>query len=86
MDYYTATLVFKSTRDMAPKYHMELLTEKKISGLGSHSTNKNKLLTIPNTTRETFASNAFSVYGPTVWNNLPYYIRTPANHNSYKKT
>ena len=54
---------------MAPKYLMELLTECKISRLGLHSANENKLL-IPDTTRRTFTLRAFSVYGPPVLNNL----------------
>ena len=37
---------------MAPKYLKELLTEMEIPTLGLHSTNKNKLLTIPNITRK----------------------------------
>ena len=65
IDYKVATLVFKSTFDVAPKYLIELLTEKKFSRPGLHFTNKNKLLTL-NTTRKTFASRAFIVYGPTV--------------------
>ena len=69
---------------MAPKYLMDLLTEKKISRLGLHSANKNKLLTITSTTRKPFASKAFSVYGSTVWNNLPDHIRTSANYNTFK--
>ena len=68
---------------MVSKYLMELLTEKKISRPGFHSTNKNKLLTKPNTTRKTFASRAFS--GPTVWNNLPDHIKTSVNYNTFKR-
>ena len=69
---------------MAPKYLMELLMEKRISRPGLHSANKNKLLTIPNTIRKTFASSAFNVYGPMVWNNLPDHTRTSANYNTFK--
>ena len=70
---------------MAPKYFKEPLTEKKISRLGLHSANKNKLLTIPNTTKQTFASRAFSVYGPPVWNDLLHHIRTSANYITFKR-
>ena len=70
---------------MAPKYIMELLTEKKISRPGLCSANKNKLLTIPNATRKAFALRAFSVYGQTVWKNLLDIIRTSANYNTFKR-
>ena len=70
---------------MAPKYLTELLTEKKISMPGLHSANRNKLLTTPMTTRKTFASRAFSVYGPTVWNKLPDHIRTSAYYSTFKR-
>ena len=85
IDYKIATLVFKSIHDVAPKYLKELLTEKKISRPGLHSANKSKLLTIRNTTRKIFASKAFSVYGPTVWNNLLGHIRTSPNYNTFKR-
>ena len=64
---------------------MELFIEKKISRLGLCLANKNELLTLPNTTGKTFASTAFSVYGPNVWNNLPDHIRTSANYNTFKR-
>ena len=84
-DYEVAMLVFKSIHDMAPKYLTELLTEKKISRLGLCSANRNKLLTVPRTARTTFASWAFSVHGPTVWNKLLDHIRTSANYSTLKK-
>ena len=83
--YKVATLVFKITHDMASKYLQELFTEKKISRLGLHSAIKNKLFSIPNTTRKTFVSRAFSVYGPTVWNSLPDHIWTSANYSTFKR-
>ena len=85
IDYKVAMLVFKSIQDMAPKYLTELLTENKISRLALHSAHRNKLLTIPRTTRKTFASRAFSVYGLAVWNKLPDHIRTSANYNTFKR-
>ena len=78
-------IVFKNIHDMAPKYLTELLKEKKISGLGLCSANRNKLLTAPRTTRKTFASRAFSVQGPTVWNKLPDYISTSANNSTFTR-
>ena len=85
MDYKVAKQVFESSHIMAPKYLMILLTEKNISRLVLCSANKNKLLTIPNATRKIFALRAFSVYGPTVWNNLSDHIRTSANCNTFKR-
>ena len=76
-------LVFKSIHDMAPKYITELLTEKKTSRLGICSANKNMILSVPRTTRKTFASRAFSVHGPTVWNKLPHHINTSATYNTF---
>ena len=85
IDYKVAMLVFKSIHDMAPKYLTELLTEKKISRLGLCSANRNKLLTIPRTSRKTFTSRAFSVHVPTVCNKLPDHIRTSANYSTFKR-
>ena len=79
-----ATLVYKRIHNTAPKYLTELLTKKKLSKLGLHSANRNKLLTRPRISRKTFASRAFSVYGPSVWNKLPDHIRTLANYSTFK--
>ena len=78
-------LVFKSSYDMAHKCLAELLTEKKISRLGLCSANRNKLLTVPRTTRKIFTSRAFSVHGPTVWNKWPDHIRTSVNYSTFKR-
>ena len=70
---------------MTPKYLTELLTEKKISKPGLCSANRNKLLTIPRTSRKSFVSRALSVHGPSVWNKLPNLIRTSANYSTFKR-
>ena len=46
---------------MAQKYLTEVLTEKKIPKLELCSDNRNKLLTIPRTSRKTSASRSFSI-------------------------
>ena len=84
IDYKVAMLVFKSIHDMALKYLTKMLKENKTFRLGLCSANRNKLLTVPGT-RKTFASRAFSVYGPTGWNKLPDHIRTSANNNTFKR-
>ena len=66
--YKVAMLVFKSIHDMVPKYLTKLLTEKKISRMGLCFANRNKVLTESGTTRKTFASRSFGIYGPTLWN------------------
>ena len=70
---------------MATKYLTELLAEKKISKLELCSANRNKLLTLPRTTRKTFASRAFSIHGPSLWNKLRDHIRTSANYSTFKR-
>ena len=71
IDYKVATLVFKSTQDMEPKYLMELIAEKKISRLGLWSANKTKLLTCQLEQEKHFfqelSVSMDQLYGTTYW-------------------
>ena len=43
------------------------------------------LYNIPLIGRRTFQARAFSVSGPTEWNNLPVYLRTITDHEQFRK-
>ena len=49
------------------------------------SSNIKDHLVIPHTVRKTFAVRSFSVVGPTLWNNLPNYIKDSNNVDEFKK-
>ena len=55
---------------MAPEYLMnKLIMQNAVRSLRSNSMFKR--LVVPGTKRKTFADRAFSVYGPSEWNELP---------------
>ena len=45
----------------------------------------NNMLVVPKTKRKTFASQAFSVYGPTTWNALPDALQGISNYDRFRK-
>ena len=71
IDYKICTLVFKCLHALAPTYLIKLIKIKQQGRWRLSSANMNKILEVPRTKRKTFASWAFSLYGPRVWNALP---------------
>ena len=49
------------------------------------ATTPGSLYEIPFIERKTFQARAFSVSGPTEWNNLPVYLRTITDHELFRK-
>ena len=74
--------VFKSLNGMAPKYLTEKSQLKKNRGL--RSDNKN-LLKIPTARLKSYGDRAFSVAGPSLWNDLPDHLRLVSNPDTFKR-
>ena len=73
--YKAALLVFKCLNSMAPGYLSSLIN---IRSNNLHNLRKDNdffLLEVPSPPRFTKTYGAFSYYGPSIWNNLPYSIR-----------
>jgi hypothetical protein len=87
IDFKIALLVFKCLHGLAPAYLTQILTTKKTgrSGLRSSSSVNTPTLTVPFNKSKIFLDRSFAFSGPTVWNGLPYDIRTVDNINDFKK-
>ena len=72
IDFKVLLLVFKCLNGNAPAYLSDMLQFKESRYTRSVVDNK---LNVPRTKCSTFGDRAFSVYGPSKWNNLPKDIR-----------
>ena len=59
---------------MAPEYLSNLISRLLNRGYSLRSTRDNNKLLVPFTSKKTFASRSFAVYGPSKWNNLPVFF------------
>ena len=66
------------------EYLQEVIVKKEQRREGLRSSTKHNLLEVPTTKRKTFASTAFSTYGPTKWNELPDNLLTCASLETFK--
>ena len=80
-------LTHKCLHGDRPAYLIELLQHKTTlrQGLRSSTHVDDLLLSIPRTKCKTFANQSFSVAAPSLWNTLPYYIRTVKSVFTFKK-
>ena len=85
INYKVCTLVFKCLHAMAPPYLIKLIKIKQQRRQGLRSGNINNILEVPETKRKTFASRAFSVYGPQTWNALPDSLQTTNKYERFCK-
>ena len=85
INYKVCTLVFKCLHAMAPPYLIKLIKIKQQRRQGLRSGNINNILEVPKTKRKTFASQAFSVYGPRTWNALPDSLQTTNDYDRFCK-
>ena len=88
IDFKILVMVFNCLHDnSAPSYLKDLLLVNKCNGmyinLRSNSQNE-ELLVIPYVKNKTFATWAFSVCGPELWNNLPTAIRSSDTLEKFK--
>ena len=79
------TLVHQCLDQKAPLYLIEMLTRKDERRSGLRSNAQVRLLEVPRTSKKTFASCAFSVFGPTKWNALPNNIRSNLDNELFHK-
>ena len=70
---------------MVPTYLTELIKIKQQARQGLRPANMNNILDVPKMKRKTFASRAFSVYGPRTWNALPDSLRRTSNYDKFRK-
>ena len=79
-------LVCRCIQNKAPDYLKNVLTSLSVCRVGLRSEVSNTFnLTIPKVKRETFAARAFSVKGPTLWNQLLNCIQAIGDFKSFKK-
>ena len=67
-------LMHRVDNDSAPVYLHKMVKRKVFCGQTRCATNPGSLNEIPLIVRRTFQARAFSVSGPTKWNNLPVYL------------
>ena len=76
-------LTYKLLHHQGPKYLQELIqyrsTDKRL-----RSSADPYLLLIPKTKYKTFTARSFSISAPTIWNGLPYHVRTADNLLTFK--
>ena len=84
IEYKLISLAWKINNKCAPKYLLDLLANK--SNVRNLRGDNTGLLAIPNTRiNNKWGSRAFSMSGPTLWNQLPGHIRLIENQNTFKK-
>ena len=79
------TLVFRCLRGDAPDYLKNFLLRCPETSRALRSSNIKDCLVIPRTVRKTSAVKSFSVVGPTLWNNLPNFIKEGNNIDEFKR-
>ena len=85
IDFKVSLLVFKCLHHTAPDYLTELLKPKVVKRSGIRSNDNGIILEIPFTRRKTFADRSFSVYGPILWNSLPFDVRNCNSLPTFRK-
>ncbi len=73
IDFKVLLMTFKALHGKAPVYLSELLTFRDTRA--SRFTNQ-YILNVPRSKHVTFGDRAFSVYAPTLWNSVPYSVRS----------
>ena len=69
----------------APVYLHNMVRKKVFHRQTRWATTPGSLYEIPFTERKTFQARAFSVAGPTEWNDLPSHLRTITDHELFRK-
>ena len=85
VEYKILCMVYKCLSGDAPDHLKDLLNEYTSTRQGLQSEHLHKRLVVPRTVRKTFASRAFSVYGPSLWNQTPNYLNELSSLDSFKK-
>ena len=69
-------------KNAAPVYLHEMVKKKVFHTQTRCATTPGSLYEIPFIERKTFQARAFSVSGPTEWNNFPSFLRTITDHET----
>jgi hypothetical protein len=79
-------LVFKCLNNFAPEYLANLITLREVNKRSSRLDDDYCLLKTPKASKFTRTEAAFTYYAPTIWNELPYSIRSLTDTELFKKT
>ena len=85
IDFKILCLIYKATNGLAPALS-HLFKNKSFNRETRASQTGIKDLIIPRHKKSTFAARSISVYGPTIWNHLPLYIKSSVNFASFKSS
>ena len=83
MAYKICIVMFKSYRDIAPKYLTELVRLDSKHSRNLHSNSK-FLAQVPRSNNNQTSSSASSIVGPKVWNGLPVTLKVKENIKDFK--
>ena len=86
IEFKVLALCYQSLNDLAPSYMSSMLSYR--DEPADRCTVRNDellLLKVPKTRLTTHGDRAFSVYGPTLWNNLPLDLRLSSSVDCFKK-
>ena len=84
MEFKVLMLVYKCLHNKAPLYLRDLIKKRECRREGLRSGEDNLMLEVPYTLKSTFTSRSFNVYGPVMWNSLPYNIRNRSSLQKFK--
>ena len=79
-----ALLVFKSLNNLAPEYISSMINPRTDAFHGVRRNGDSFLLCVPPAPRYSKTNGAFSISAPTVWNTLPYRMRSSSDVNEFK--
>ena len=84
IEFKVLMLVYKCLQNKAPLYLRNLIKKKECRREGLRSSEDDLMLEVPHTLKKIYASRSFSVYGPELWNRLPYNIRSQNTLQKFK--
>ena len=84
-EYKILCILFKCLSGEAPDYLKDVLHEYTPKRQGLQSEETYKRLVVPRTVRKIFASRAFSVYGLSLWNQIPNDLKELSSLDKFKK-
>ena len=82
--YKAALFVFKCLNNLAPKYLSDLINIRNVNNDKLRKDNEFFILSQPSPPNFSKTQGAFSYYGPSIWNSLPYSVRCQFNINVFK--
>lgn len=86
IDFKVLLLTFKAIHGMAPQYLSNLISLKEFTGYNLRSSNSMLLSTPTCKSFKTLGDRAFCMAAPTLWNSLPYSVRSCTSVDSFKQS